>query len=109
MAVLDWIMILAYFGVLGGVVWWSMRRNKIESEGICSSAAGRSAGLRSAPRTRTSGPGSTDDRTSPLLDVFPGAARRPVSPKITKSRPCRMQGLLLLYWCSDGAIPDSEQ
>ncbi len=32
MAVLDWIMILAYFGVLGGVVWWSMRRNKIESE-----------------------------------------------------------------------------
>ena len=32
MAALDWIMILAYFGVLGGVVWWSMRRNKIESE-----------------------------------------------------------------------------
>lgn len=31
MATLDWIMILAYFGVLGGVVWWSMRRNKIES------------------------------------------------------------------------------
>ena len=32
MAALDWIMIFAYFGILGGVVWWSMRRNKIESE-----------------------------------------------------------------------------
>lgn len=32
MATLDWITIFAYFGVLGGVVWWSMRRNKIENE-----------------------------------------------------------------------------
>ncbi len=29
---LDWLMILGYFALLGGVVWWSMRRNKIESE-----------------------------------------------------------------------------
>ena len=29
---IDWLMILGYFGLLGGVVWWSMRKNKIESE-----------------------------------------------------------------------------
>ncbi len=32
LAWLDWLMILGYFALLGGVVWWSMRRNKIESE-----------------------------------------------------------------------------
>ncbi len=28
---IDWLMILGYFALLGGVVWWSMRKNKIES------------------------------------------------------------------------------
>ena len=31
MTTIDWLMILGYFGVLGGVVAWSLRRNKIES------------------------------------------------------------------------------
>ncbi|MCR5413714.1 MAG: sodium:solute symporter [Kiritimatiellae bacterium] len=31
MTAIDWLMILGYFALLGGVVWWSMRKNKIES------------------------------------------------------------------------------
>ncbi len=32
MATIDWLAILGYFGILGGVVWWSLRRNRIETE-----------------------------------------------------------------------------
>ena len=31
MTTIDWLMILGYFGVLAGVVAWSLRKNKIES------------------------------------------------------------------------------
>lgn len=31
LTLLDWLMIGGYFALLGGVVWWTMRKNKIES------------------------------------------------------------------------------
>ena len=44
---IDWLMILGYFGVLAGVVVFSLRRNKIESgEDLFLGGASRSKGIR---------------------------------------------------------------